>query len=118
MADIPEPVTDGDKFIQHENEAVEYVLDIDSDDGKRIYAVNKYGDVVPDYPMPSNPEALISVSMKWQERQPINFSVDIVFVEMVLMLVLIINLMKKQMSNRHTRKFIGFVLPFLHKRTH
>lgn len=58
MADIPEPVTDGDKFIQHENDAVEYVLDIDSDDGKRIYAVNKYGDVVPDYPMPSNPEAL------------------------------------------------------------
>lgn len=58
MADIPEAITDGDKFIEHENEGVEYVLDIDSNDGKRIYAVNKYGDIVPDYPMPSNPEAL------------------------------------------------------------
>jgi hypothetical protein len=58
-ADLPEAVSDGDKFIQHESEGVEFVLDIDSEtDRKQIYAINKYGSVVPDYPLPSNPEQL------------------------------------------------------------
>lgn len=57
--DIPEAVTDGDKFIQYENDGVEYVLDVDRDtEHKQIYAINKNGDVVPDYPMPSNPNQL------------------------------------------------------------
>lgn len=57
--DIPEAVTDGDKFIQYENDGVEYVLDVDRDtEHKQIYAINKNGDVVPDYPMPSNPDQL------------------------------------------------------------
>lgn len=59
VMDIPEAVTDGDKFIQHENDGVEYVLDIDREtDTRQIYAINKYGDVVPDYPMPSNQDQL------------------------------------------------------------
>lgn len=56
---LPPAVTDGDKFIAHEDEGVEYVLDIDSGtDDKQIYAVNKYGDVISDYPLPSNPDQL------------------------------------------------------------
>lgn len=56
---IPKAVTDGDKFIQHEHENVEYVLDIGEDgDRKDIYAINSDGDIVPDYPLPSNPQAL------------------------------------------------------------
>lgn len=47
--------SDGDKFIKYENEDVEYVVDFDTDnDSKTIYAINKDGDLVEDYPMPSN----------------------------------------------------------------
>lgn len=50
---------DGDKFIQHEHEGIEYVLDIGEDGSERqIYAINKSGDVVPDYPMPTDPGSL------------------------------------------------------------
>lgn len=59
VLDIPEAVTDGDKFIQYENDGVEYILDVDREtEHRQIYAINKNGDVVPDYPMPSNPEQL------------------------------------------------------------
>ena len=59
VLDIPEAVTDGDKFIQYENDGVEYVLDVDrGTDHKQIYAITKNGDVIPDYPMPSNPDQL------------------------------------------------------------
>lgn len=59
VLDIPEAVTDGDKFIQYENDGVEYVLDVDREtEHKQIYAITKNGDVIPDYPMPSNPEQL------------------------------------------------------------
>lgn len=58
-SDIPDATTDGDKFIQHEDEGVEYVLDINTeDDTRQIYAVDKYGNVVEGYPMPSNPNQL------------------------------------------------------------
>jgi hypothetical protein len=58
-ADIPPAETDGDKFIEHEGEGVEYVVDINSeDDSKMIYAVNKDGKIVEDYPMPSNQDQL------------------------------------------------------------
>ena len=58
-APLPPASTDGEKFIEHEGEGVEYVLDIDSEsDQKQIYAVNKHGDVIPDYPLPSNQEQL------------------------------------------------------------
>ena len=57
--DLPPAETDGDKFIAHENEGVEYVLDINRDDDTRqIYAINKDGHVISDYPMPSNQEEL------------------------------------------------------------
>lgn len=57
--DIPPAETDGDKFIEHEGEGIEYVVDINSeDDSKQIYAIDKAGNVVPDYPMPSNPDQL------------------------------------------------------------
>lgn len=57
--DVPIAETDGDKFVEHEGEGVEYVLDIDDEtDTRQIYAVDKNGDIVPDYPLPSNPEKL------------------------------------------------------------
>lgn len=46
--------TDADKFIEYENDDVKYILLIDSENKKRIMAENKYGDIVPDYPIPSN----------------------------------------------------------------
>ena len=58
MADIPEPETDGDKFIAYEDRGVDYVVDFDDDDNRKIYAVDSDGVVVEDYPMPSNPEQL------------------------------------------------------------
>ena len=58
-SDVPEASSDGDFFIEHEGEGVEYVLDISSeDDSRQIYAVNRHGEVVEDYPMPSNPDQL------------------------------------------------------------
>lgn len=58
-APLPPPSTDGEKFIAYEDEGVEYVLDIDSStDDRQIYAVNKHGDVISDYPLPSNPDQL------------------------------------------------------------
>lgn len=57
--DLPPAESDGDKFIQYEADGVEYVLDIDKEsDTRQIYAVNRDGDVIPDYPMPSNPDQL------------------------------------------------------------
>lgn len=54
-ADLPPISSDGDMFIAHEGDGIELVLDISSDDEhKQIYAVNRHGDVVPNYPMPSN----------------------------------------------------------------
>lgn len=58
-ADVPPAVTDGEKFIEHEREGVEYVLDIgEGGDERNIYAINRHGDVVPDYPLPSDPKSL------------------------------------------------------------
>jgi len=58
-SDLPPAVTDGDKFIEHEREGVEYVLDIgEGGDERNIYAINRHGDVVPDYPLPSDPNSL------------------------------------------------------------
>lgn len=51
--------TDGDKFIKYENDEVEYVVDFVSDSKRpNIYAINKDGDVVPDYPLPNNIDEL------------------------------------------------------------
>lgn len=50
---------DGDKFIEHEYDGMEYVLDIGEDGTERqIYAINNKGEVVPDYPLPSDPGSL------------------------------------------------------------
>lgn len=54
-AGIPPAKSDGDKFIEHERDGVEWVLDIGEDGTERnIYAINSAGDVVPDYPLPSD----------------------------------------------------------------
>lgn len=58
MADVPEAISDGDKFIEYEDRGVDYVVDYDDDDNRKIYAVDNTGEIVPDYPMPSNPEQL------------------------------------------------------------
>lgn len=56
---VPDAVTDGDKFIEHENENVEYVLDIGEDGTRKdIYAINDAGEIIPDYPLPSDPSSL------------------------------------------------------------
>lgn len=59
MTDVPAASSDGDFFIQHESEGVEYVLDIDREtDTRQIYAVDRNGMVVSDYPLPNNPDQL------------------------------------------------------------
>lgn len=45
---------DGDKFLKYENRGVEYILLVHPDGHKDIIAEDKNGDLVPDYPMPSN----------------------------------------------------------------
>ena len=48
-----ENVSDGDKFLKYENAGVEYVLERNkSDDSINIYAEDKDGNVVTDYPLP------------------------------------------------------------------
>ena len=57
--DLPPAESDGDKFIAYENGGAEYVLDIDRDtDTRQIYAIDGEGNVIPDYPMPSNQNEL------------------------------------------------------------
>lgn len=51
--------TDGDKFLRYENDGVEYILLVDKDNGDTtVIAEDKNGNIVPDYPMPSNIEEL------------------------------------------------------------
>lgn len=55
--DSDEDMEDGDLFVKYEGEGVEYVVDFDDtdDDGTpTVYAIDKNGNTVPDYPMPSN----------------------------------------------------------------
>lgn len=51
--------SDGDKFLQYEDRGVEYVVVIDSDDNvSEIYAEDRDGIRIPDYPLPNNIEDL------------------------------------------------------------
>lgn len=47
--------SEGDKFIKYENDDVKYILLVDDENNtKNIIAEDKYGNIVPDYPVPSN----------------------------------------------------------------
>jgi hypothetical protein len=46
--------SDGDKFLKYENLGVEYVLFVGDDGYKEIIAEDKDGNIISDYPMPSN----------------------------------------------------------------
>lgn len=52
-------ITDGDKFLEYEGQGVEYTLLVDEDDSPiEVVAKDRDGNVIPDYPMPSNVEQL------------------------------------------------------------
>lgn len=54
-----EEESDGDKFLKYENDGVEYILLIDKESGdKNVIAEDREGNLIPDYPMPSNLDQL------------------------------------------------------------
>lgn len=51
--------SDGDRFLKYEDMGVEYILIVDPDDGsKYIIAEDRDGNIVPDYPTPTNIDEL------------------------------------------------------------
>lgn len=50
--------SDGDKFLKYEDMGVEYVLLIDDNNHKEVIAEDAEGNIVPDYPMPTNLDEL------------------------------------------------------------
>ena len=51
--------TDGDKFLKYENDGVEYVLIIDDEGNpQQVLAEDVDGNIIPDYPLPSNIDEL------------------------------------------------------------
>ena len=59
FADEPDEETDGDKFLEYEGQGVEYYLLVDETDAPvEVVAKDRDGNIVPDYPMPSNVENL------------------------------------------------------------
>lgn len=50
--------SDGDKFLKYEGRGVHYILLYDDDGNREIIAEDKEGNIVPDYPLPSNPDDL------------------------------------------------------------
>lgn len=50
--------TEGDKYIKYEDMDVKMHLQVRPDGSKNVIAVDKNGDIVPDYPMPSNVDEL------------------------------------------------------------
>lgn len=51
--------SDGDKFLEYEDRGVEYVLVVDDNDKmQRIFAEDRDGNIIPDYPLPNNVESL------------------------------------------------------------
>ena len=59
FANNNETETDGDKFLKYEGMGVEYVLLWDRDSNtKDVFAEDRDGNLIPDYPMPSNISAL------------------------------------------------------------
>lgn len=59
FADDDEEVTDGDKFLEYEGLGVEYTLLVDDDNSPiEVVAKDRDGNVIPDYPMPTNVDQL------------------------------------------------------------
>lgn len=63
--------TDGDKFLEYEGRGVEYTLLVDDDDSPiEVVAKDREGNVIPDYPMPSNVDQLnFSINMTTQSAE-------------------------------------------------
>ena len=53
-----EPQSDGDLFLKYEHLQVKYILLYDDDNHYEIIAEDEDGNLIPDYPLPSNPDNL------------------------------------------------------------
>lgn len=71
FSDEPEEVTDGDKFLEYEGKGVEYTLLVDDDNSPiEVVAKDRDGNVIPDYPMPTNVDQLnFNVNMTTQSAE-------------------------------------------------
>ena len=71
FADEKEEETDGDKFLEYEGRGVEYTLLVDDDNSPiEVVAKDRDGNVIPDYPMPSNVEQLqFNINMTTQSAE-------------------------------------------------
>lgn len=71
FSDEPEETTDGDKFLEYEGKGVEYTLLVDDDNSPiEVVAKDRDGNVVPDYPMPTNVEQLqFNINMTTQSAE-------------------------------------------------
>ena len=71
FSDEPEETTDGDKFLEYEGKGVEYTLLVDDDNSPiEVVAKDRDGNVIPDYPMPTNVDQLqFSVNMTTQSAE-------------------------------------------------
>ena len=67
----PDEVTDGDKFLEYEGQGVEYILLVDDDNSPiEVVAKDRDGNVIPDYPMPSNVDQLqFNINMTTQSAE-------------------------------------------------
>ena len=71
FANEPDEVTDGDKFLEYEGLGVEYTLLVDDDNSPiEVVAKDRDGNVIPDYPMPSNVDQLqFNINMTTQSAE-------------------------------------------------
>ena len=71
FADEKEEETDGDKFLEYEGRGVEYTLLVDDDNSPiEVVAKDRDGNVIPDYPMPSNVDQLqFNINMTTQSAE-------------------------------------------------
>ena len=70
-SDEPEETTDGDKFLEYEGKGVEYTLLVDDDNSPiEVVAKDRDGNIVPDYPMPTNVDQLqFNINMTTQSAE-------------------------------------------------
>ena len=71
FANEPDEVTDGDKFLEYEGLGVEYTLLVDDGNSPiEVVAKDRDGNVIPDYPMPSNVDQLqFNINMTTQSAE-------------------------------------------------
>ena len=71
FSDEPEETTDGDKFLEYEGKGVEYTLLVDDDNSPiEVVAKDRDGNIVPDYPMPTNVDQLqFNINMTTQSAE-------------------------------------------------